>query len=193
MHVEHHESIEQLKALARRERDARVARRLQAIVLARCGKTAPEVIEATGLCRRAVQSAVARYNAAGVAGLNNRPHPGRPPRLTGEQQRELCETLDAGADYGRDKVCTLRGEEVHRFIAERFGVLYHLDHVYKLLAKLGYSSLRPRPRHRRADPEAQEKWLKDAPFFSSESGSSTSTRSSVSGSRTKHASARRGA
>lgn len=191
MHVEPHESIEQFQALAKRESDARVARRMQAVVLARCGKTAPQVAEATGLCRRTVQVAVARYNAAGAAGLNNRPHPGKPPRLTPQQQRALCEKLDAGADYEQDKVCTFRGEEVHRFIAERFGVVYHLDHVYKLLARLGYSSLRPRPRHRKADPEAQEKWLEEAPFFSSESGSSTPTRSSVSGSRTKRASARR--
>lgn len=187
MHVQEHEPIEELRLLVKREKDPRVARRMQAVVLARCGKTAPQIVEATGMSRRPVQRWVACYNARGVTGLRGTPHPGKPPKLTPQQQQELCEKLDAGADYEQDGVCVLRGEQVRSFIAERFGVLYHLNHVYKLLGKLGYSSLMPRPRHKRADPEAQAKWLEHAPPFYSRSETSGPTRPSACGSGTRHA------
>lgn len=138
---------------------------MQAVVLARCGKTAPQVAEATGMSRRPVRAWVARYNQGGVAGLRGKAHPGKPPRLTAGQKQELRERLDAGADYDRDGVCALRGRDVQGYLAERFGVVYHLHHVYKLLKGLGYGSLKPRPRHKKADPAEQARWLADTPLF----------------------------
>lgn len=191
MHVDNHEPFEKLKRLAKREPEANVARRLQALVLARHGKTAEQIAEATSMCRRSVQSWVARYNAGGVDALRGTPHPGKPPKLSPPQQRELCEKLDAGADYDRDGLCALRGQDVRRFIEERFGVVYHLGNVYKLLTRLGYSSLKPRPRHKKADPEAQRRWLEDAPLFCNKSNANAPTRSSASGTTTKRVSASR--
>ena len=192
MHTESHEPIEELERLAKREPEARVARRLQAVVLARRGKTAAQIAEATGMCRRVVQKWVGCYNIGGTAAVHGTPHPGKPPRLTAQQRRQLCQVLDAGADYKQDGVCTLRGEEVQDYIHRQFGTLYHLNHIYKLLAKLGYSSLKPRPRHKQADPEAQAKWLRDAPPFCSRNETSTPTRPTASGSRMRHAWASKG-
>lgn len=191
MHTESHEPIEELERLVKREPEARLARRLQAVVLARRGKTALQVTEATGMCRRVVQKWVDRYNTGGVASLRGKPHPGKPPRLTPQQQEVLKEKLEAGADYDRDGVCTLRGADVQRFIEEQFGVLYHVNHVYKLLGRLGYSSLKPRPRHRKADPQAQARWREEAPPFCNDKESYTPGRSSASGSRMRPASASR--
>ena len=41
-------------------------------------------------------------------------------------------------------------------LAHEFGVLRSLAGIYHLLHRLGYSYLRPRPRHRLANPQAQE-------------------------------------
>ncbi|MBV8607766.1 MAG: helix-turn-helix domain-containing protein, partial [Singulisphaera sp.] len=46
----------------------------QAVVLAKQGHSAPEIAQALGCSRRAVQTWVARYNQGGVPALQERPH-----------------------------------------------------------------------------------------------------------------------
>jgi hypothetical protein len=48
--------------------------------------------------------------------------------------------------------------------------------VYVLLHRLGLSSLVPRPRHKKNDPEKMRQWLEDAPFLSKESDRKGRTR-----------------
>ena len=141
MQVEAHESVEELKRYAKAQRDARVRIRLQAVVLAREGKTAPEIAAALGAARRPVQEWVARYNRAGVEGLRDAAHTGRPPRLDAGRCEQLKARLDAGAVPAVDGVCTLRAADVRRILEHEFGVLYSLKGVYKLLHRAGYSLL----------------------------------------------------
>jgi hypothetical protein len=60
-----------------------------------------------------------------------------------------------------------------------------------LLHRLGVAPLKPRPVNPKKDPDAEEHWRGAAPLLSSASESSTPTRRSKSGSRTKADSARR--
>ncbi|UCE48281.1 MAG: winged helix-turn-helix domain-containing protein, partial [Phycisphaerales bacterium] len=56
---------------------------------------------------------------------------------------------------------------------KEFGVLYTLDGVYKLLHRLGYSCLKPRPRHEKADPAVQQAFKKTSQTGSKPSPKST--------------------
>ena len=62
-----------------------------------------------------------------------------------------------------DGVCSLRGVDVQRILAQEFGVLRSLAAVYFLLHRLGYSYLRPRPRHRKFDAQAQAEFQEQLP------------------------------
>ena len=73
------------------------------------------------------------------------------PPLTPEQEEQVCRRLEAGST-SEDQVCSLRGVDIQRILATEFGVLRSLPATYHLLHRLGYSYLRPRPRHRLADP-----------------------------------------
>lgn len=159
MHVEAHHSVEQLQGLAKAQKQARMRIRLQAIVLAREGKTAPQIASVLGSARRAVQAWVARYNRDGIDGLIEGAHTGKPPKLAKDRHEPFKARLDAGA-LERDGVCTLRAADVQRILEQEFNVVYSLQGVYKLLHRLGYSSLEPRPRHQRADPAAQAAFKK---------------------------------
>lgn len=54
-----------------------------------------------------------------------------------------------------------------RILEEEFGVSYSLDGAYRVLHRLGYSSLRPRPRHEKKDLPRQAKFRDEiAPFLS---------------------------
>lgn len=55
MHVEPHHTIEQLQVMERREKRARIARRIRAVILAMQGHDAPTIAATLGRSRRAVQ------------------------------------------------------------------------------------------------------------------------------------------
>jgi transposase len=54
----------------------------------------------------------------------------------------------------------LYGRDIQQILQRDFGVIYTLDGVYKLLHRLGYSCLKPRSRHEKADPRLQETFKK---------------------------------
>lgn len=149
--VEHH-SADQLQMLFRRESEARVAKRIWIVWQARLGKSEPEITASIGLSRRTVQTWVERYNAEGLAGLHNRPGRGRKPILSLTERQQLIQRVEAGPQEG--DVCSLRGVDFQKFIADQFGKLMSLSAAYELLHELGYEWLVPRPRHRKSDPDA---------------------------------------
>ena len=162
MHVEPHLPLEELKRLERVEKDADRARRMRIIILGIEGWTAPAVAMAVGLSRRICQRWVAKYNAEGLAGLDDRrgQEPGTP--LSAEQEEAFRERVAAGPTR-QGPVCSLRGKDFQRILAEEFNLLRSLPAVYWLLHRLGYSYLRPRPRHRKADPEVIEAFKREWP------------------------------
>jgi transposase len=117
------------------------------------------------VARRAAQEWIARYNRAGVDGLKEGTHTGKPPRLAKDRHEKLRSRLDAGA-LPSDGVCTLRAADVKRILEAEFNVVYSLKGVYKLLHRLGYSCLAPRPRHKLTDAATQEAFKK-VPWTSS--------------------------
>lgn len=161
MHVKDHQTLETLKRLERTEKNADRARRLRIVVLAIEGWTAPAIAMATGLSRRVTQRWIARYNEHGLDGLDDRRGRESGLPLDEQQQAALQQRIDAGATEA-DGVCSLRGRDLQRILAEEFHVLRSLSGVYWILHRLGYSYLRPRPKHRKADPaqilEFQQQW-----------------------------------
>ena len=147
MHVEPRHTPQQLRRLARREANGRVAVRLLAVASAREGKAAPLVARESGVARRTVQDWVRWYNAGGVDELRDAGGRGRKPPLDGEEQRRLAARLDAGPTGGDGGVCALRGRDVQRILEHEFGKVRCLSSVYELLHAIGYNDLVPRPRH----------------------------------------------
>ena len=154
MHVEPHCTLAELDEMIRAERRPGVARRLTAIRSAVLGDTAPDIAEDTGASERSVRGWVERYNAGGPVALVDRAGRGRKGPLVGDQRERLKARLRAGPTAG-DGVCTLRGEDVRRILADEFGVLRSLAATYALLHRLGFEPLGPRPRHPKASDEEQ--------------------------------------
>lgn len=154
MEVKDHLPLAELERLERGEKEARRAKRLRIVILAITGYTAPAIAQSVGLSRRVCQSWVYRYNDQGLKGLEDRR--GRSPRqtLTDEQQTQMRQRLEQGPTP-EDGVCSLRGVDIQRILADEFGVLRSLAGVYYLLHQTGYSYLRPRPRHRKFNAQAQ--------------------------------------
>jgi len=162
MHVQFRHTPTQLRRLARREVNGRVAVRMLAVALAMEQKTAPQIAGELGVARRTVQDWIAWYNHGGVEALHDAGGRGPKPPLTPEEQDQLKARLDAGP-LEQDNVCSLRGRDVQRILAEEFGKVRCLSAVYDLLHAIGYNDLMPRPQHRDADPAAQDTFKKTLP------------------------------
>jgi len=107
-------------------------------------------------------SSVMRWRDArregGEAGLEPKPVPGRPPKLTKEQKRRLIEYLLEGAmahGYSTELWTTQRIAEV---IRKKFRVTYHRDHVGRLMHSFKWSHQKPERRAVERDEEEIERW-----------------------------------
>src|SRR5512144_1324828 len=154
MFVAAHAPLERLHEAAKQRRHTPAWARVQPVVLARQGDSAVQIARVLGRSRRAIQAWIAAYNGGGLEALADRPRSGRPPTLPRDQERRFLERIDAPPRPG-DGVCELRGADIRRILREEFAARYTLDGVYKLLHRLDYNDLMPRPQHPEAHPEAQ--------------------------------------
>jgi transposase len=178
--------LEWLRERVAKERDAKQRDRCRIALLALQGFTAVQIADKVGCARRTVQQWVYRYRDEGLDGLRERARPGQPKKLATACEETFCQRLKGGPTAA-DGVCTLRGRDIQRILAEEFGAKYSLQGVYDLLHRLGFSCLKPRPRHRKNDPQAMATWLAEAPLLCRTSGKGTSIGKSKSGSRTRRA------
>ena len=146
----------ELRRLARREKDRAAAARLQAIAGALEGLSRAEAARLAGMERQALRDAVLRHNAEGLAGLHDRPRPGRRPRLDEEQRAALRQVVLDGPEVEATGLSAWTLAELCREVEERWGVSYHRGHMSKLMHRLGLSWQKARPSHPKADAAARE-------------------------------------
>ena len=99
-----------------REPNAKQRDRYRAVLLAMDGLEGDEIAERVGRSPRFVDEWAGRYRRGGVEALVPKRQPGRPPKLTPDQEAALRARLDAGP-RDTDGVCTLRGRDVCRIVA----------------------------------------------------------------------------
>src|SRR5579872_5902711 len=114
----------ELRRQARRERDGRVSARLIAIANALDGMDRASAARLAGMDRQTLRDWVHRYNEAGIAGLSNRPLPGRSPKLTEGQMAALKAVVLTGPDPAVDGVVRWRIVDLCRWVTRRWGVSY---------------------------------------------------------------------
>lgn len=179
--------LEWLLERVAKERHAKQRDRCRIVLLALRGNTAVQIADKVGCSRRTAQQWVYRYRDEGLEGLRERQRPGQPKKLATASEGPFRKRLESGPTTD-DGVCTLRGRDIQRILAEEFGAQYSLQGVYDLLHRLGFSCLKPRPQHRKNDPAAMAAWLADAPLLFRTFGKRTSISKSKSGSRTRRGS-----
>ena len=153
-------TTEALRRHARGEPNRRAALRLLAIANALEGVSRAEAARLAGMERQALRDAVVRYNAEGIAGLCDRPKPGRPPRLSEAEQAALMARVFRGPDPERDGVSAWTRADLCGWLGTRFGKPFHPSSLSRVLRRLALSRQKTRPVHPQADPKAQERFAK---------------------------------
>jgi transposase len=151
---------EALRRRARHEPNRRATLRILAIANALEGMSRAEAARLAGMERQALRDAVVRYNAEGLAGLYDRPKPGRPERLSEAEQAALAARVFTEPDPGRDGVAAWTRADLCGWLEARFGKAFHPSSLSRVLRRLDLSRQKTRPVHPEADPKAQERFTK---------------------------------
>ncbi|MCH8211251.1 MAG: transposase [Planctomycetes bacterium] len=178
--------IDELQRRIRNTTNAKQRDRYRVILLAIRGLTTPQIMDKLDRSRGFVQRWTYVYRDHGLEAIYEQPRSGAPPKLKREDEQTFKDRLNGGP-IETDGVCTLRGKNVQRILEEEFGVKYTLDGAYAVLHRLGFSRLRPRPKHRKNDPKKMAQWVNDAPLLSSVRRRNIPTSVLRCGSRMKHA------
>ena len=160
LHIRRQGAETELKHALNRTAISNTQIRIRAVLAVAKGKTIPEAAQTMSLAARTIQNWVNNYNRYGLEGIKDRRRQGRRARLTKQQKTRLIERIEAGP-LPEDKVCSLRAVDIQRIVEKQFGHKYSLTGIYYMLHhQLGFSYLKPRPRHARADPQAQQAFKK---------------------------------
>ena len=135
-------------------------RRFRGLALLREGLSPVEVARRVGVDRRSVRRWKASARGQGRRALAARPAPGRPQRLTPENRRRLEKDLLRGAQAAGFETELWTCPRVAQWIARRFHVHYHPDHVCRLLHSLGWSPQKPQRRAIERDEKAVRHWMR---------------------------------
>jgi len=134
------------------------SRRRRALALVQRGLSLNVAARRLGCAASSVMRWMRAHRRHGESGLQVRPAPGRPRRLTTGQEARLLRELLPGAlahGYGTDLWTTKRINEV---IEHQVGVRYHRARVSRLLARNDLSSQKPERRARQRDEVTIARW-----------------------------------
>jgi transposase len=164
MNVTRHDSIKRLKRDMRLKANVDARDRIHAVILAMKGHTVRDIGERLAYAPSWVNKWVRRYSEEGWAGLWDRSRSGQPQKLTAEQQEELEKIISRGP-LPEENLSRYRAKDLKKILKVKFKADYSLSGVKALIHRLGFSSIKPRPRHPQNDPEAMQAWKRKAPRF----------------------------
>lgn len=124
------------------------------------GRSTAEVADITGYSTTWIYAIVRRYNIDGPDSIGDRRHhnPGRAALLSPAQRSELEQALDGPPPDGG----VWTGPKVAQWMSAKLGRKVHAPRGWELLQQLGYRSYVPRPRHAKAELQAQEQFKKNS-------------------------------
>jgi transposase len=157
LEVQH--EVGELKAAYRACKDAVERRRIQAVWLLASGKSREDVKAVTAYSHGSLVKVIKRYNEGGLAGLQDQRHhnSGQRTLLSEEEQQALYTALCHPPEEGAG---AWSGKQVMIWVKQHLGKDIGRSGSYVYLERLGFSLQRPRPRHAKADEEAQAHFKK---------------------------------
>jgi transposase len=123
------------------------------------GYSSEEVADFFGVDPRSVRRWVAAFRCEGGAGLRARPAVGRPPKLTGTQEKIIRRWLaDKPTEHGFP-TDLWTGPRLAHLIRQEFGIVLNPKYLSVWLRHRGFTPQRPQRVPRQRDPEAIAAWL----------------------------------
>jgi len=113
------------------------------------GKTQQETAELLGCHQSAVSRLLVKHKRKGT--VANLPRSGRPTKLTNEVLTKLRNKIAGVIKKANKSFCAISTKQVAEVIGKEVGKAYSHRHVERLLHKMSFSLVTPRPKHVRHD------------------------------------------
>ena len=144
---------------ARELGNMRLVNRILSILALARGICQQQVANTLQVSEESIRLWLCAYLLHGARGLETKKSPGRPPRLSKKQKKELSAIIDKEpAEAGFLSNCW-RSPMIQHLIYEKFGVSYSVYYISQLLKNMGYSYQKARFVSDHLDEEARKQWL----------------------------------
>ena len=145
-----------LRRLARNADNRRTRMRLIGIAETIDGADRATAAARADMSDQALRDAIKRYNAEGVEGLDDRPRPGRPCKLSDDQRSALREIAVKGPDVEAEGLSAYTRDDLVKITLDTWHVAYDPTSMGRILRGLGLSRQKTRPSNPKKKPEAAE-------------------------------------
>jgi transposase len=153
-----HLALDELERRYRTAKDPVARSHWQMVWLLARGQAAERVAAVTGYTANWVRTIAQRYNRHGQPGLGDRRprKPGAAGLLSAAQRAELARVIEHPSPDGG----IWTGPKVAAWMVAILGRPVHPQRGWEMLRRLGWTAKVPRPRHAKADPQAQAAFKK---------------------------------
>lgn len=141
--------------LARTESHARTRQRLIGMAHLQQHGSLKRTAQALFVSVISVQNWLNRFRREGLEGLREKARAGRPAYLSPVELERLIQTLEAEREGGR-----IKGKEIQSRLQSDLGVSYHLNALYHVLHRYGWSWITARSKHPDSDLQVQDAFKK---------------------------------
>lgn len=128
------------------------------IQLDKKGKTQQEIAELMDCNQSSVSRLLYKYKHKG--NIEDLPRSGRPTKLTKKNLARVKKKLLISIKKANDEYCSVSTKQVKNLIHKEIGKIYSLRHVERIMHRLGFSLITPRPQHLRHDQEKVDAFRK---------------------------------
>ena len=137
----------------------RLIRRIHALLYIDDGQSVTAVAKLLGIGDQTIRDYVGSFILQGVAGLTYKRFPGRPPKLSKTQRKELAELIKAGPQGAGYESGCWSALMIQDLILHHFGVEYHPHYICTLLHNLGFSFQKARFVSGHLDEATRIQWM----------------------------------
>lgn len=113
------------------------------------GKTQQEIAELLGSSQASVSRLLTKYKRKGT--VKNLPRSGRPTKLTKQNLVRIKNKISTEIKEVNNEYCSVSTKQILNIIHQEIGETYSLRHVERIMHRLGFSLITPRPQHIRHD------------------------------------------
>ena len=155
----------ELRKLVRHADSRRARMRMLGIAEMMDGAGLKTAAERSDMSDQALRDAVKRYNNEGLKGLHDRPHTGRPCKLSADQRATLRDIVVKGPDVEAEGLSAYTRDDLVKIARDKWNVAYDPTSIGRILRKLKLSRQKARPSHPKKDPAAVEAFKKGSGRF----------------------------
>jgi transposase len=139
--------------------DVRAVRRLSVLVMIGERNSLANILALWNVSTQTVYNWLWSFVREGWEGIRPQKAPGRPPRLTKTEKRQLCDLVKAGPEAAGYATGCWTSVLIQDLIYQQFHVLYNRFYVCELLHHLGFSRQKARFVSDHLDEEARRRWM----------------------------------